>query len=140
MDKSWNNSYGGSDSRLRLLYFLLRNLFVQLALTDLFRAKWSEEIHQEWMSSLLRDRHGISQEKLEKIKDLINKSVPDCIVVDYEPLIKTLDLPDARDQHVLAAAIQCGAGVIVTNNLKDFPEHVLNHFNIQGHKPRSLPS
>lgn len=74
--------------------FTLRNLFIQLAMTDLFRAKWSEEIHQEWMSSLLRDRPGISQEKLKKIKDLINKSVPDCLIIDYELLVETLDLPD----------------------------------------------
>lgn len=43
-------------------------------MTSLFCAKWSEEIHREWMSSLLRDRPGISQEKVQKIKDLINKN------------------------------------------------------------------
>jgi len=115
--------------------FMLRNLFVQLAMTGLFRAKWSEEIHQEWMSNLLRDRPSLSSEKVKKIKDLIDKSVPDCLVMDYEPLVKTLDLPDAGDRHVLAAAIQCGAETIITNNLKDFPERVLSHFNIEAISP-----
>jgi predicted nucleic acid-binding protein len=111
--------------------FTLRNLFVQLAMAGLYRAKWSEEIHQEWMSSLLRDRPDLSQEKVKKIKNLIDKSVPDCLVKDYEPLVDKLELPDAEDRHVLAAAIQCGAQTIVTNNLKDFPERILNRFNIE---------
>lgn len=115
--------------------FTLRNLFVQLAMTGLFRAKWSEEIHDEWMSNLLQDRPGISQEKVKKIKDLIDKSVPDCLVRDYEPLVDTLDLPDAGDRHVLAAAIQCGADTIITNNLKDFPGGVLARFNIEAISP-----
>ena len=115
--------------------FTLRNLFVQLAMTGLFRAKWSEEIHIEWMSNLLRDRPDLSPEKVKKIKDLIDKSVPDCLVIDYEPLVETLDLPDAGDRHVLAAAIQCGAETIITNNLKDFPKRVLNNFNIEAISP-----
>jgi hypothetical protein len=115
--------------------FTLRNLFVQLAMTGLFHAKWSEEIHQEWMSNLLRDRPGLSLEKVKKIKDLIDKSVPDCLVMGYELLVKTLDLPDVGDRHILAAAIQCGAETIVTNNLKDFPERILNHFNIKAIDP-----
>lgn len=115
--------------------FTLRSLFVQLAITGLFRAKWSEEIHQEWISSLLRDRPDLPLEKLIKIKELINKTVPDCLVMNYEPLVESLDLPDAGDRHVLAAAIQCGAQTIITNNLKDFPKHVLSLFNIEAISP-----
>lgn len=115
--------------------FTLRSLFVQLAITGLFRAKWSEEIHQEWISSLLRDRPSLSQEKIKKIKDLINKSVPDCLVTDYEPLVESLALPDTGDRHVLAAAIQCGAQTIITNNLKDFPKNVLSLFNVEAISP-----
>ncbi len=32
----------------------LRNLLMHLALTGLFRAKWSAEIHEEWISAILR--------------------------------------------------------------------------------------
>jgi hypothetical protein len=32
----------------------LRNLLMHLALTGLFRAKWSADIHEEWISSLLQ--------------------------------------------------------------------------------------
>jgi hypothetical protein len=36
---------------------------------------------------------------------------------------------------MLAAAIQSGAETIITNNLKDFPERILNHFNIEAVSP-----
>jgi len=62
-------------------------------------------------------------------------AVPDCLVNDYEPLMQGLDLPDADDRHVLAAAIKCGASVIVTYNLKDFPAETLKRFEIEALHP-----
>ena len=32
----------------------LRDLLMHLALQDLFRARWSERIHAEWMAAVLR--------------------------------------------------------------------------------------
>ena len=55
----------------------------------------------------------------------MNNAVPDCPVTGYEGLIDGLTLPDPDDRHVLAAAIRCQAGVIVTYNLKDFPDDAL---------------
>jgi hypothetical protein len=46
-------------------------------------------------------------------------------------LIANLTLPDENDRHVLAAAIKSNADVIVTNNLKDFPEKYLNSFGVK---------
>lgn len=42
-----------------------------------------------------------------------------------------LDLPDAGDRHVLAAAIKAKAQVIVTENLKHFPPDKLAAWNIE---------
>lgn len=50
---------------------------------------------------------------------------------NYDALIKSLELPDEKDCHVLAAAIKSNANVIVTNNIKDFPEEYLNTFGIK---------
>jgi hypothetical protein len=33
--------------------FPLRNLLMELALTDLFRARWSDDIHAEWIRNVL---------------------------------------------------------------------------------------
>ena len=36
--------------------FHLRNLFMYMARVDLFRAKWTNDIHEEWIGSLLTGR------------------------------------------------------------------------------------
>jgi len=73
--------------------------------------------------------------KVERIRDLMNAHVLECEVSGYEFLIPTLTLPDPDDRHILAAAIHCGANFIVTFNLKDFPEHILEPFGIEAQHP-----
>jgi transposase InsO family protein len=65
----------------------------------------------------------------------MDKAVPDCLVTGYEGLIESLELPDPDDRHVVAAAIRCGAQIIVTNNLKDFPSEVLDQYGIEAQYP-----
>ena len=50
--------------------------------------------------------------------ELMNGAFRDPLVDNYEDLIDGLQLPDPDDRHVLAAAIRCGAQVIVTWNVK----------------------
>jgi hypothetical protein len=50
-------------------------------------------------------------------------------------LIPGLVLPDENDRHVLAAAIRCGASLIVTCNLNDFPQDALTPFDIEAQHP-----
>jgi len=85
-----------------------------LALTDLFKAQWTEEIHAEWMRNVLKNRPDLTPEQLTRTKNLMNANIRDCLVTGYESLITAIDLPDPRDRHVLAAAIHSQANVIVT--------------------------
>jgi hypothetical protein len=82
-----------------------RDILLQLAITDLFRGKWTAAIHDEWIRSLLRDRPSIKADDLERTRTLMDTSVRDCIITGYEPLISSLTLPDPDDRRVLAAAI-----------------------------------
>ena len=66
---------------------------------------------------------------------LMNEAVRDCLVTGYEDLIDSVSLPDPDDRHVLAAAIQANAEVIVTFNLKDFPAGVLADYNVEAMHP-----
>ena len=113
----------------------LRDVLIQLATTDLFHAKWTEQIHDEWIRNILKNRPKISPEKLQELKRKMNQAVPDCLVTDFEELIGSLTLPDPDDRHVLAAAIVAKADVIVTANLKDFPASVLSSYGIEAQHP-----
>jgi predicted nucleic acid-binding protein len=112
----------------------LRDCLLRLALTDLFKARWTDQIHAEWMGALLRDGK-FSAEKLAKVRDLMDANVRDAKVEGYESLIEALQLPDPNDRHVLAAAIRCNADAIVTFNLKDFPRDALAPYGIDAIHP-----
>jgi predicted nucleic acid-binding protein len=113
----------------------LRNLLMHLALTDLFRAKWSAQVHQEWMNNLLANRSDIKREQLERTRELMDRHAIDALVTGYEDLIPGLQLPDENDRHVLAAAIRGRADVIVTMNLKDFPNEVIGAYGVEAQHP-----
>lgn len=113
----------------------LRDLLMQLALTDLFRARWTDQIHDEWIRNLLANRPDLTAEQLERTRTLMNAHVRDCLVTGYEPLIEGLALPDPDDRHVLAAAIRTRASVIVTFNLDDFPANVLEPLGVESQHP-----
>lgn len=113
----------------------LRDLLMRLAMTDLYRARWTDDINEEWISAVLKQRSDLKRKQLDRTRDLMNAHVRDCLVTGYEPLIAGLDLPDADDRHVLAAAIRTRAHVIVTFNLKDFPNEYLATFGIAAQHP-----
>ncbi|OGT41784.1 MAG: PIN domain-containing protein [Gammaproteobacteria bacterium RIFCSPHIGHO2_12_FULL_37_34] len=113
----------------------LRDLLMNLAITDMYRAKWTNEIHEEWIASLLSNRNDLNREFLERTRDKMNMSVRDCLVENYQYLIPTLTLPDSNDQHILAAAIHSSSSVIVTYNLKDFPKKNISRYGIEAQHP-----
>ncbi|MFO7907036.1 MAG: PIN domain-containing protein [Pirellulaceae bacterium] len=113
----------------------LRDLLMHLALTDLFRARWSDQIHDEWIRNVLEDRPDLKREQLARTRSLMNAHVRDCLVTGYEELIEGLMLPDPDDRHVLAAAICGSASVIVTFNLEDFPPEYLGKFGVEAQHP-----
>jgi predicted nucleic acid-binding protein len=113
----------------------MRDLFLQLAVTDLFHAKWSADIHREWINALLAREPHRDLHALERTRDKMDTAIRDCLVTGYEPLVSSLSLPDPDDRHVLAAAIVGRCDVIVTQNLKDFPEVVLSEYGIEALHP-----
>ncbi len=108
----------------------IRDIIIELSNAGLYQAKWTEQIHEEWIYNLLKNRKDLTRKKLERTKNLMNQAVPDCLVKNYEGLIETIDLPDSKDRHVVAAAIISNCQIIVTSNLKDFPDETLQHFDI----------
>lgn len=113
----------------------LRDFLMRLALTDMFRARWTNDIHDEWIRNVLQTRPDLTREQLERTRELMNAHVQDCVVEGYQSLIPGLELPDPNDRHVLAAAIRANASVIVTFNLKDFPAEQMEQYGIEAQHP-----
>ncbi|PYC01565.1 PIN domain-containing protein [Pseudomonas sp. Sample_11] len=113
----------------------LRDFLMWLALSGLYRARWTQEIHHEWKRNLLKNRSDLSLELLDRTSQLMDLAIPDACIDGYEDLVSGLTLPDENDRHVLAAAIRCGADVIVTFNLKDFPSCHLAPYGIEAQHP-----
>ncbi len=114
---------------------VLRDLILQLAVTDIFRGKWTEDIHNEWIEAVLKNQPHRSRQGLERTRDLMDTAIRDCLITGYQTLIPSLTLPDENDRHVLAAAIVGNCDVIVTYNLKDFPQKNLAEFGIYAQHP-----
>lgn len=113
----------------------IRDLFMRLAVSDIFAARWTNRIHDEWIRNLLKNRPDLNIQQLERTKNLMNAHVRDGLVEDYEIFEQNLNLPDEDDKHVLAAAIKCNAQAIVTFNLKDFPAGELSKYDIEAIGP-----
>jgi hypothetical protein len=108
-----------------LYSIVLTDLLLSLGVAELLRPRWTTQIHEEWMRNLLADRPELDPAKIERRRDQMDAALDDCLITGYETLIPTLQLPDADDRHVLAAAIHAQADVILTSNLRDFPPTVL---------------
>lgn len=118
----------------------MRDVLLQLAVTDLFRARWTADIHREWMEALLEREPWRDRAALERTRDLVDSAVRDCLVTGYEAFIPSLALPDADDRHVLAAAIVGRCDAIITQNLKDFPADILMPYGIEALHPDEFVS
>jgi len=116
----------------------LRDFLMHLAITNLFRARWTDRIHEEWIRNVLRHRPDLTAQQLARTRQLMDENVLDCLVTGYESLIPSLSLPDLNDRHILAAAIRCGANSIVTFNTKDFPTRSLEPFGIEAFHPEEF--
>lgn len=65
----------------------------------------------------------------------MDQALPGALVTGYEALIDDLELPDADDRYVLAAAIHTEAQLIITLNLRDFPPSILEPFGVRAIHP-----
>lgn len=113
----------------------VRDLLLQLAVTDIYKARWTADIHREWIEALLANEPHRQRTALERTRDLMDAHTRDALVTGYEGLIPSLELPDPNDRRVLAAAIVGHCDVIVTMNLRDFPQIALDPFGIEAQHP-----
>lgn len=113
----------------------LRDLLIRLAQAGLVQAKWTDKILDEVFDNLTANRRDLDPTRLARTRELMNRAVRDGLVQGYEPIEHGLDLPDPDDHHVLAAAIKAKAQVLVTRNIRDFPEAAVQQWDIDVKSP-----
>ena len=109
---------------------------MSLAEAELFRVRWSAEILMETERALTKifaaHEHDAPAVLAARQVSVIRRAFPEALVDEYsglEPEAGTL--PDAGDAHVIAAALQCRASVLVTENIRHFPTSVLGPMAIE---------
>ena len=117
---------------------LRRNILLSLAEAEFFRVRWSNDILSETekaIDKILLKRSGDAKDSKRRTKtsvEKMNEAFDEARVEGYEHLLKLGNqLPDKNDAHVLAAAIHTRASMIVTENLKDFPQDILDKYNLE---------
>ncbi|QSE84637.1 PIN domain-containing protein [Rhodococcus koreensis] len=106
---------------------LQRDFLLSMAVEGLYRPLWSEVIldELEFHEAAKLERRGHSAAAAQaagaRLVGTMREHFDDALVTGWEPLEGAFSLPDPDDEHVVAAAVVGGAGVIVTLNRKDFP-------------------
>ena len=98
---------------------ILRDALLRAAEAGVYQLRWTEEILSELRRNLVADR-GAPAERVERMLAGLAAAFEDGRVSGHERHVQGLK-NDPKDRHVVATAIEGGAELIVTANLKHFP-------------------
>ena len=118
----------------------LRSFLMWIGVHGLARPCWTERILDECFDNLLSNRPDLGRSDLTRTRRLMCEAIPDCLVTGFESRIDGLSLPDPDDCHVLAAAIEARADLIITFNLADFPIDRLQPHGVEAVHPDKFVS
>ncbi|QQG38075.1 MAG: PIN domain-containing protein [Candidatus Kaiserbacteria bacterium] len=112
----------------------LRDIILRLALRDTFRIHWSDHILKELREALLK-KAGLTNQQIDYVTERMGIAFPDALIECNGVAVPGLKLPDAKDEHVVIAALCGRCDLIVTANTKHFPSDVLAPFGIEVQHP-----
>lgn len=105
-----------------------RDTLLRAAEAGLYRVYWSEQILDELRRNLVGNG-AMDETRTLRLLQEMRRYFPNALVTGHERLIA--EMPNhPKDRHVLAAAVQVGAQVLVTENLRDFPHQVVGELGI----------
>lgn len=111
----------------------LRDTLLRMAEMELYRVYWSQEILLGATRNLIAGGR-ITSDKALRLQTLISKAFPEAMIEVPEDLVEKMN-NHPGDRHVLATAVVAQANIIVTYNLKHFPNDVLNCLDIEAQHP-----
>lgn len=100
---------------------------------ELYDPHWSDLVMDETIRTIYRIRGP--QAHPERYVRAIRTCFPRAEVDVHPEDIVDVDLPDPDDRHVVSGAYKAGCNVILTYNLKDFPQHALSRFGLSPMHP-----
>lgn len=109
----------------------LADTLLRVAELNLYRPLWSARILDETVAAIEEVHPDLPAGAARRRADRMDRAFQDASVSGWEGLLPALGLPDPDDVHVLAAAIVGRADIIVTLNLKDFPQTLLESYEIE---------
>jgi predicted nucleic acid-binding protein len=114
---------------------VLRDFLIRAGIERLVRPHWSDRILNEVFSNLAENRPDLDPARLERTCALMNQALRGALVDGYQKREAQLTLPDPKDRHVLALALETKANLIVTSNLRDFPDSELAKWDVTAIHP-----
>ncbi len=105
------------------------DLLLTMATRRLYRPYWSPEILDE-VARNLRSRRDLDPSAIDRRITQMNRALPGASEAPPASLIDEMPVND-KDRHVLALAVHTGAPLIVTENLRDFPQRLLQRHEVE---------
>jgi predicted nucleic acid-binding protein len=110
----------------------LRDYLLYAADEGAIEVHWSQQILAE-MSRNLRKNLGFSHDSTARLELLMNDYI-EYALVEVDPVhltaVEAVEM-DAKDRHVLAAALSADADILLTDNIKDFPAQWMSEQGIE---------
>jgi predicted nucleic acid-binding protein len=117
-----------------LMQAAVRDTLLRLSEQQLFACRWSDDIIAEVRRNLI-GKLKLEEANVDRLVGELRTYFPEAWVdSEYRALIPAMT-NHAKDRHVVAAAVKCQAAVIMTYNLKHYPEASLKPLNISAKTP-----
>ena len=111
----------------------LRDTLLRIAQNKLYEVFWSEQIIDDATRNLI-NKGRMTEQKAARLRQSFNFYFPKATVEVPEELIERMT-NHPGDRHVAAAAVAANAEIIVTFNLRHFPQESLTPWGIQAQHP-----
>lgn len=113
----------------------LADTLLRLAEVGLYRPLWSDLVLDEMVDAIGLIHPELASGQARSRAAAMRVSFEDACVTDWEELVAGISLPDLDDRHVVAAALQGRADMIVTANMRDFPSGILDPMGLEVQHP-----
>jgi predicted nucleic acid-binding protein len=121
-----------------LFPFHTGHLLSWIAFERLVQAHWTADIEHEWVERSIATYGEDSRAGIEARRDAMNRAMPDAKIDGYQAHIADIKFTDPDDRHVIAAAMEAGASLIVTRDRKFFERAKLDPYDLQAIDPDDL--